>query len=56
MEPVLSVRDLKKTFASDEQECRVLEGISFDAFPGEILCIMGLRVREVHVAPHDRRS
>jgi NitT/TauT family transport system ATP-binding protein len=41
MEPVLSARDLKKTFASDEQECRVLDGISFDAFPGEIVCIMG---------------
>ena len=41
MEPVLSVRDLKKTFVADEQECKVLQGISFDAFPGEILCIMG---------------
>jgi NitT/TauT family transport system ATP-binding protein len=41
MDPVLTVRDLGKTFASDEQECRVLQGISFDAFPGEILCIMG---------------
>ncbi|MEI7432795.1 MAG: ABC transporter ATP-binding protein [Methanomicrobiales archaeon] len=41
MEPVLSVRDLKKTFVADEQECRVLQGISFEAFPGEILCIMG---------------
>jgi ABC-type nitrate/sulfonate/bicarbonate transport system ATPase subunit len=41
MEPALSVRDLGKTFASDEQECRVLKGISFNAFPGEILCIMG---------------
>lgn len=41
MEPVLSVRDLRKTFVSDEQECEVLQGISFDALPGEILCIMG---------------
>jgi ABC-type nitrate/sulfonate/bicarbonate transport system ATPase subunit len=41
MEPVLSVRDLRKTFTEDEQECNVLQGISFDAFPGEILCIMG---------------
>ena len=41
MEPVLSVRDLRKTFAADKQECCVLDGISFDAFPGEILCIMG---------------
>jgi ABC-type nitrate/sulfonate/bicarbonate transport system ATPase subunit len=41
MEPVLSVRDLKKTFVADEQECQVLQGISFDAYPGEILCIMG---------------
>jgi ABC-type nitrate/sulfonate/bicarbonate transport system ATPase subunit len=41
MEPVLSVRDLRKTFTADEQECNVLQGISFDAFPGEILCIMG---------------
>lgn len=41
MEPVLSVRDLGKTFVADEQECKVLQGLSFDAFPGEILCIMG---------------
>ena len=41
MDPVLSVRDLKKTFVADEHDCRVLQGISFDAFPGEILCIMG---------------
>jgi NitT/TauT family transport system ATP-binding protein len=41
MEPVLSVRDLGKTFSAEEQDCNVLQGISFDAFPGEILCIMG---------------
>ena len=41
MDPVLTVRDLAKTFVEDEQECRVLQGLSFEAFPGEILCIMG---------------
>jgi ABC-type nitrate/sulfonate/bicarbonate transport system ATPase subunit len=41
MEPVLSVRELSKTFVADEQECKVLQGLSFDAYPGEILCIMG---------------
>ena len=41
MEPVLSVRNLGKTFVEGEQECNVFQGLSFDAFPGEILCIMG---------------
>lgn len=41
MEPVLSLNEVGKTFVADEHDCRVLQGISFDAFPGEILCIMG---------------
>lgn len=41
MEPVLSLRGVKKTFKDGEQECPALQDVSFDAFPGEILCIMG---------------
>jgi ABC-type nitrate/sulfonate/bicarbonate transport system ATPase subunit len=41
MEPVLSLRGVGKTFQEDEHECQAIREISFDAVPGEILCIMG---------------
>jgi len=41
MKPVLSLRGVGKTFKDSGQECPALQDISFDAFPGEILCIMG---------------
>lgn len=41
MEPLLSLRDIKKTFREDSAEYPALSGISFDVYPGEILCIMG---------------
>jgi NitT/TauT family transport system ATP-binding protein len=41
MGPVLSLRGVAKTFNDGEQNCPALQDISFDAFPGEILCIMG---------------
>jgi NitT/TauT family transport system ATP-binding protein len=41
MDPVLSLNDITKTFRDDEETCPALAGISFDAYPNEILCIMG---------------
>jgi NitT/TauT family transport system ATP-binding protein len=41
MESVLSLRGVGKTFKDSDQECPALRDVSFDAFPGEILCIMG---------------
>jgi NitT/TauT family transport system ATP-binding protein len=41
MELVLSLRGVGKTFREGEQDCPALQDISFDTFPGEILCIMG---------------
>jgi ABC-type nitrate/sulfonate/bicarbonate transport system ATPase subunit len=41
MEPILSLRGIGKTFREGDAECPALDGVSFDAYPGEILCIMG---------------
>jgi ABC-type nitrate/sulfonate/bicarbonate transport system ATPase subunit len=41
MEPILSLRGVGKTFREDDTECPALAGVSFDVYPGEILCIMG---------------
>lgn len=41
MEPVLSLNNITKTFRDNEQVCPALAGVSFDAYPNEILCIMG---------------
>lgn len=41
MEPVLSLTKVEKTFVEEEHECKVLQGISFEVFPGEIVCVMG---------------
>lgn len=39
--PVVSCRDLKKTYMLGEQPLEVLKGISFDIMPAEFVAIMG---------------
>ena len=39
--PVVSCRDLRKTYKLGEQRLDVLQGISFDIMPGEFVAIMG---------------
>ncbi len=40
-EPILSVRDLKTYFLSDEGAVRAVDGTSFDLYPGQTLGIVG---------------
>jgi putative ABC transport system ATP-binding protein len=40
-EPVVSCRDIKKTYQMGEQSLQVLRGVSFDVRPGEFVAIMG---------------
>jgi peptide/nickel transport system ATP-binding protein len=40
-EPVLSIRDLSVVLSRDGRANRVLDGISFDAMPGEIIALVG---------------
>jgi putative ABC transport system ATP-binding protein len=40
-EPVVSCRDIKKTYMMGEQSLQVLRGVSFDVRPGEFVAIMG---------------
>ncbi len=40
-QPIISLRDIIKTYQQGELETRVLQGISFDIYPGEYVCIMG---------------
>ncbi|MEM1056873.1 MAG: ABC transporter ATP-binding protein [Bacteroidota bacterium] len=40
-DPVLSVRDLAKTFTSGGRPLTVLDGVSFDVHPGDTLAIVG---------------
>ena len=40
-DPVLSVRDLAKTFPSGGRTLTVLDGVSFDVHPGDTLAIVG---------------
>jgi NitT/TauT family transport system ATP-binding protein len=41
MDPVLSIDSVSLAFSGDEGVTPVLNGVSFDAYPNEILCIMG---------------
>jgi putative ABC transport system ATP-binding protein len=40
-QPVVSCRDLTKTYIMGEQPLQVLRGVSFDIMPGEFVAIMG---------------
>jgi len=40
-EPLLSVRDLKTTFSTEEGELTAVDGIDFDVNAGETVCIVG---------------
>ena len=40
-EPLLSVRDLKVSFALDEGLVRAVDGTSFDVMPGQVLGVVG---------------
>src|SRR6185436_12358038 len=40
-EPVLAVKDLSVTLSREGRPSRVLDGISFDMFPGEIIALVG---------------
>lgn len=41
MQPILSVRNLDIGFTQGKQTRRVTDGVSFDLYPGEILCLVG---------------
>ncbi len=40
-QPIISLRDIRKTYWQGEFESKVLQGINIDIFPGEYVCIMG---------------
>jgi putative ABC transport system ATP-binding protein len=40
-EPLISLRDIRKSYQMGDVVSQVLQGISFDIFPGEYVCIMG---------------
>lgn len=40
-ERILSIRDLRKSFVNGQTETKVLNGINFNLFKGEFLCVLG---------------
>jgi peptide/nickel transport system ATP-binding protein len=40
-QPLLSVRDLRVSFALDEGLVRAVDGTSFDVMPGQVLGVVG---------------
>ncbi len=40
-EPIISLRDIRKSYQMGEVLSQVLQGVSFDIHPGEYVCIMG---------------
>ena len=41
MEPIISVRDLRKVFVIGENEVHALNGLDFDIYQGEFIAIVG---------------
>jgi putative ABC transport system ATP-binding protein len=40
-EPIISLRDIRKSYKMGDMVSQVLQGVSFDIYPGEYVCIMG---------------
>lgn len=40
-EPIISLRDIRKSYQMGDVLSQVLQGVSFDIHPGEYVCIMG---------------
>jgi putative ABC transport system ATP-binding protein len=40
-EPIISLRDIRKSYKMGDMVSHVLQGVSFDIYPGEYVCIMG---------------
>ena len=41
MEPIISIRGLKKTYRVGEEKVHALNGVDLDIYPGEFVCIIG---------------
>ena len=41
MEPIISIRGLKKTYRVGEERVHALNGVDLDIYPGEFVCIIG---------------